>query len=317
MSSYLFAGGGMKNFIILPAAVVDRYMKDANSDQLKILLYLIRNEDKALDTDRISDDTGISPCGIDAAVEYWVKLGVLQKRGGNLSLAMGASDNGKLPRYNAETIALRAETDAKWCALRTTAEQILGKLLNENDINTLFSFYDYLGLPDSVIAVMLEYCVSEDKTNMKYIEKTAMSWSEEQIYTLEEAQHKVEVLQRAKQMESKIKSALGIQDRNLTTKEKNFIDVWTNTYGYGLSEIVYAYEQSADNTGKLSFPYMNKVLESAHAKGYKTAQEMADAPKPERKPAADKKLKNNSKVSIEKEDLFVPFFEIFEENKED
>ncbi len=314
MSTYLFAGGGMKNFIVLPSAVVDRYIKKASGEELKLLLYLIRNEDRALDADRISEDTGIPQSEIDGAVNFWIKNGVIMRRGGSLVLAAGTSDNGRLPSYNSETIAMRAESDKKWCALRTAAEQILGKLLNENDINTLFSIYDYLGMPDSVIVVLLEYCAGEGKTNMKYIEKTAISWSDEQIYTLEAAQKKADTLIKAKQLEGKIKSALGLGERNLTTKEKGFIEVWTNKFGYGLSEIVYAYEQSADNTGKISFPYMNRVLESAYKKGLKSADEMNNAPKP--KAADNKKLKNNSTVSIDKDDLFVPFWEIMDGEEE-
>lgn len=315
MSAYLFSSDGMKNFIVIPASVVDRYMKDATGDQIKILLFLIRNEDKKLDTDYICEATGISPAGIEDAVGYWVKNGILQKRGFTLSLASPVSD-GSLPKYSTETVALRCENDAKWQALRFNAEKILGKLLNENDINTLFSIYDYLGLPDTVIGVLLEYCAEEGKTGMKYIEKTAVSWWNEQIVTLSAADKKVEALRRAKQTESKIKSALGIFDRNLTTKEKAFIETWTTTYGYGINEIVYAYEQSADNTGKLSFPYMNKVLETSFKKGLKTAEEMSEAPKPDKKPVSSKKLKNNDTDSMNKDDIFIPFWEVMED-KED
>ena len=299
----------MKNFIVLPSAVIDRFLKDATGDQLKVLLYLIRNEDKQLDEHNITEDTGVCKAGIEDAVEYWIKCGVIKKRGASLSFATPSYDSGHLPKYTGETIALRCRSDKKWEKLKNAAEQILGKLLNENDINTIFSIYDYLGLPDTVIGVLLEYCVSNGTAGMKYIEKTAIAWADEQIYTLNAATRKVEALNKAKQLETKIASALGIMGRSFTTKEKGYIDKWTNTYGYGLNEIVYAYEQSADNTGKLSFPYMNKVLESAYQKGHKTAEQMSSEPKPQPK-ANNKKLKNNSEVSIDEKDLFVPFWEV-------
>lgn len=309
MSSYLFSGGGMKNFIVIPSAVIDRFLKDATGEELKILLYLIRNEDKQLDETTITEETGVCKVGIEDAIEHWIKCGVISKRGASLSFATPSYDSGHLPKYTGETIALRCRNDKKWEKLKNAAEQILGKLLNENDINTIFSIYDYLGLPDTVIGVLLEYCVSNGTASMKYIEKTAIAWADEQIYTLNAATRKVEALNKAKQLETKIASALGIMGRNFTTKEKGYIDKWTNTYGYGLNEIVYAYEQSADNTGKLSFPYMNKVLESAYNKGHKTVEQMQNAPKPQPK-ANNKKLKNNSEVSIDEKDLFVPFWEV-------
>ena len=54
---------------------------------------------------------------------------------------------------------------------------------------------------------------------------------------------------------------------------------------------------------------MNKVLESAYNKGHKTVEQMVNAPKPAPKPN-NKKLKNNSEVSIDEKDLFVPFWEV-------
>ncbi len=91
--------------------------------------------------------------------------------------------------------------------------------------------------------------------------------------------------------------------------------MWTGTYGYGLDEILYAFEQSADNTGKLSFAYMDKVLSASHEKGYRTADQMRSAPRPVRKSApAQKKLKNNSVSSIDDSELFKPFWEIIEKD---
>ena len=315
VSSYLFAGGGLKNFVVLPASVVDRHMRACSGAQLKALLYLLRNEDKPLPAEEICADLALTPAELEDAVQFWVKCGVLQKNANTLSLFVPKGAQDGLPRYAGETVLLRAQNDKDLSTLLAQAEQILNKVLTPADISTLFGMYDWLGLPVSVIAILLDYCHSTGNDSMRYMEKTAINWSDEGVRTAELAAQKVEALERARTLHARVAGALGIGGRNLTKKEREYIDVWTGTYGYGLDEILYAFEQSADNTGKLSFAYMDKVLSASHEKGYRTADQMRSAPRPVRKSApAQKKLKNNSVSSIDDSELFKPFWEIIEKD---
>ena len=57
-------------------------------------------------------------------------------------------------------------------------EGILGKTLTSTDISTVISLYDWAGIPANVILMAVAYCASIDKRNLRYIEKTALSWQE-------------------------------------------------------------------------------------------------------------------------------------------
>ena len=152
----MFAGGGLKNFVVLPASVVDRHMRACSGAQLKALLYLLRNEDKPLPAEEICADLAITPTELEDAVQFWVKCGVLQKNANTLSLFVPKGAQDGLPRYAGETVLLRAQNDKDLSTLLAQAEQILNKVLTPADISTLFGMYDWLGLPVSVIAILLD-----------------------------------------------------------------------------------------------------------------------------------------------------------------
>lgn len=310
MASYVFASGGMKNFVVIPAAVVDRHLSACDGDALKVLLYLLRHEDVSVTDAELCTACHISEQALAKAMEYWIKTGVLRKNGATLYLASSQPTTSAMPVFSGESIAMRATQDRMLAELFTQAERIRNKTLSPSEINTIYNLYDTIGLPASVIALLLEYCQEAGKTGTQYMYVTGAAWCEEGITTAEAANEKIESLRRARALEGRVKSALGI-DRALSTKERNFLSTWTESLGYGVEEIVYAFEQAVDNTGKLSFSYMNKVLQNCYESGCRTVDDMRNQTPPASAPKQKKssrKLKNNTDITIQKEDLFVPFW---------
>ena len=310
MASYLFASGGLKNFVVIPAAVVDRHLNACDGDALKVLLYLIRHEDVSVTDAEICTACSVSEKALAAAMEYWLKTGVLRQNGATLVLASASPSSSSMPVFSGESIALRATQDRMLAELFTQAERIRNKTLSPAEINTLYNLYDTIGLPASVIALLLEYCQEAGKTGTQYMYVTGAAWAEEGIQSAEAANEKIEALRRARALEGRVKAVLGIE-RALSTKERAFLTTWTEALGFGIDEIGYAYEQTVDNTGKLSFAYMNKILQNGYEAGCRTLADLqnqtppAAASKPKK---SGRKLKNNSEITLQKEDLFVPFW---------
>ena len=186
-------------------------MRACSGAQLKALLYLLRNDDKPLPAEEICADLAITPAELEDAVQFWVKCGVLQKNANTLSLFVPKGAQDGLPRYAGETVLLRAQNDKDLSTLLAQAEQILNKVLTPADISTLFGMYDWLGLPVSVIAILLDYCHSTGNDSMRYMEKTAINWSDEGVRTAELAAQKVEALERARTLHARVAGALGLR----------------------------------------------------------------------------------------------------------
>ena len=174
------------------------------------------------------------------------------------------------PAYTAQEIARAAEGDGKLRMILELTQQSLGKLLSFAETQKLFSFYDWLGLPPDVVVMLVEYCSVHGHKNMRYIEKVAVDWAEKGIDSMEKAEEYIQRFEQRDAAETKIRSLMGIGSRALTAREKEYICHWVDELKYGLDMIRLAYERGVNAIGKASFSYINSILESWKAKGYKT-----------------------------------------------
>ena len=86
--------------------------------------------------------------------------------------------------------------------------------------------HDYLGLPTDVILMLLQYTVSIGKSNMRYIEKTAIGWADEEINTHEKAEEKIRRLNERAQAWDVVEQTLGITHRSPTRNETELSTRW-------------------------------------------------------------------------------------------
>ena len=122
---------------------------------------------------------------------YWKGKGYLQEeqRQEPQRPALTASAR---PDYSPRELALYIKND-KVRKLFDSAQKKLGKMLSQQDMSLLFSFYDWLGLPMEVIELLLSYCTASGHTGMRYIEKVAIGWAEEGVNTVEKAAEYIEL----------------------------------------------------------------------------------------------------------------------------
>lgn len=157
--------------------------------------------------------------------------------------------------------------------LMQEAEQILGRLISNGDSATLLMIHDDFGLPADVIIMLLQYVVSVGKSNSRYIEKTAMNWADEEIFTHEKAEEKLRRLAENGEAWHTVEQSVGIPHRSPTSKEQEFASKWVSDWHFTTAMIHEAYERNVDATGKFSPNYMNKILERWHKDGIATLQQ--------------------------------------------
>ena len=108
---------------------------------------------------------------------YWKGKGYLQEEK-KQETERPALVSSVRPDYSPRELALYIKID-KVRKLFDSAQKKLGKMLSQQDMSLLFSFYDWLGLPMEVIELLLSYCTASGHTGMRYIEKVAIGWAEE------------------------------------------------------------------------------------------------------------------------------------------
>lgn len=87
--------------------------------------------------------------------------------------------------YDGELLAKQVEENATFKTLCEFMEKKLEKLLNKNDLNSLFYLFDYVGLSAEYIMALTEYCVQKGKGSMQYILKTALGKADDGVDTYE------------------------------------------------------------------------------------------------------------------------------------
>ena len=196
------------------------------------------------------------------AWKYWREKGVAFQEGTVTLEAQSKTSSPspvaieRKPEYSpAEMAEYMKHQDIK--RLLKSAQKTLGKMLTQQDVSTLFSFYDWLGLPIEVIEVLLSYCVTNGSKGMRYIEKVAIGWSEEGINTVEKAGEYIEMRKVGYRA---IMQSFGQAGRMPVEAEEGFMKKWLKEYGFSLDVIKEACARTVLQTGKVSFPYADSVL---------------------------------------------------------
>ena len=269
--------GKMGTAFPVPTALVDEHLRLCSAVQLKLLLLLLRTG-AAMTDEEIAQQLRQNPADIRDAAIYWENCGLLTVQDGAPSPALPPAQT--TPPAEATLPAITREIaadDSRRTVIITDSQRFTRAECNElaardrRLMDLLQKAQDYGLAPEYIITVM-GYCKSIGKLSMRYVEKTAASWLENGIDTTAKAEKQIEYLSRRHSHEGLVRSAFGIGDRGLTTRERAFIQL-----GYGIDVIRLAFERAVENTGKLSFAYINKVLQNWHAEGVKTAADAANA----------------------------------------
>ncbi len=275
----------------VPCIVADNFLKLATGEQIKVLIYILRNSGRELTSEEIAMNTGITPQQAEDAVLFWQQANVLTP-----DTSISVPRNVMLQPENIvqspETVQKEAPAPRRRDSLKPSeiseimndspniaelfkaAEATLGSI-NYTMQNSLIWMTNYLGLKAEVIMTLLVYCEKIDKTNAAYIEKIAMSWAEKDINTLEAAQEETERLSSSHDYISNIMKMFEMK-RKPTAKQLEVIQQWRSA-NYSSELIHYAYEKTIEQIDKLSFEYINKILMSWSSSGYKTVDDVKRA----------------------------------------
>ncbi len=176
------------------------------------------------------------------------------------------------PQFPREEAVSIVESDETLHGLLQELQSMMGKLFTSADLDVLIALYSFYALTPHYIITVVNYCISIGRASMGYAEKVASSWIAEGIDD-EGIDRHVDRLGSRRSNEGRVRTAFGIHDRNLTSRERDYIAAWFDQYQFDLPLIEYAYEVTVERTGKLAFGYLNKILASWHQNGIRTLEE--------------------------------------------
>lgn len=283
-----------KNIFAVPAGVVDDNIRLASVLQLKVMLYMLRHADKDPSCEEIASALGYDKTDVEDAMIFWSERSLLLKDNEepkpvlhiesfaeiNLEAAPTQEKETRkvsdipISRPSYEQIAVRLQECKEFADLFAEAQQTLGKTIGYDGQSVLIMMHDSYGLPFEVILMAVEYAVSQKKTGFSSIAKIGKTWHELSIDTLEGAMEYIDEHNIVNETWNKLRSLTDITNRVPTEKQRKLLTCWIKEYGYDADMIYYAYEETINATGKMSLPYMDKIIRNWHEKGVKTPMDI-------------------------------------------
>ncbi len=296
MANITLEGSGFLSSTCVPNIFIDKYMTRANGEYIKIYLYLLRCMNQAEQVFSVSSLADIfehTEKDILRALIYWEKVHLLHleyntegevcaisltlpqedipalalpaaehpamQDSEDISAASKALPSGK-DTYTLEQIDNFQDNDAVQ-ELLFIAENYLGRTLNPTDIRTILYWYDGLHFSTDLIEYLIETCISNGHTSLRYMEKIALSWAEEGISSVAQARAEHSLHHQNVYTVMKV---FGIHGRNLIPSEIQTIQKWTDQYAFSMDIIKEACRRTIQSTGKASFEYADTILTNWH-----------------------------------------------------
>lgn len=285
----------------LPNAFIDDYLPGANPAYTVLYIYCFRRclqSTENLSTAQVAEALNMLESDVINGWKYWEKTGLVSlsyegesldvqflqvvskqkeaeqpETATRLSLIRPAVLESR-PQYTVQELELYKTNSEEINRLFEGAEKILGKLLNYNDLSTLFGLYDWLRLPVEVIEELLFYCAENDHRSLRYIEKAALDWAENGISTLDAAREYVKTFNKDFR---EIMKAVGQSRRDPTKRETAYMKKWIAEYQMPLEVILEACDKTVMQLGGPKFSYTDKILTDWKEKGVKSLQDVQDA----------------------------------------
>lgn len=263
------------NMFAVPASVADKHLKLAGEAQLKTLLFILRKGTENLDIDEAKRMTGLTERDIEDSIIYWINCGIFIKKGTD---AVKPEKNErvivKTTKPDRNEVAKRGMEDSNIAFMLQQAQIKFGRMLKQNEASTLVWLYDNEGMSVSVILMIIEYAISEDRLTAGFIEQTAVKWLNDGVNDVKSADSEIVKLRAESQAWKTVCSVMGIERRKPSEKEITAVMRWINEWKFSREMLKAAYDECIDHTQKYSWQYINTILTAWNKNGYKTIDEV-------------------------------------------
>lgn len=276
---------------------IKSYMLEANGSYVKVYLYLsmcLQSGSDNFSISSLADQMDNTEKDILRALKYWEKRGIVAlKRGEDGKEIIGIefltpgqaetpsntqeitmtslSAKEPAPQQMPEqppTKSTSMDTDFTWiCQI---VEKFLERPISSAEVNFLTYLYETAHFSKDLILHLYEYCCNLGKTNVKYVEKVALSWAEKGIKTPEEA---VAYSTQYSSSHTAVSKALGL-GRTLAGIECSFVDRWQNEWQMDLAVILEACNRTMLAIQKADFKYTDAILSKWHTHHVRTLSDV-------------------------------------------
>lgn len=285
---YSLSAGEWNSVFAVPSSVVDKYIRLAGGNSLKLLLFLLRHGGEEFTEEALNSELGFRERGeLEDAALFWIQRGIIRyDNGGGLTAAHESNVNETktavvfpaLPKpkpvvkpvnVSSGEVADRISKDKELEMLFKEAELLYAHPLRQRENQLVISLVDHYGLTVGVALMLLKYCFKSGKTSPSYIQTVAADWAAEEIDTIELANARILSLEKQNGVEERLREAMEMTTK-LSVKMRRYIKTWTEDWGFDENMVMLAYEKTIDQISEWKPEYANKILESWKNEGIRS-----------------------------------------------
>jgi len=215
-------------------------MPAAGGEFVKVYLYVCAYPDAT--SEQIADALNMTEKDVKRAVIYWENTGA----------KFSQNDD---QHKSADLTSL--EGDDEFRALLFGLQQYLSRTFSYEDTQIIGYMYDNMKMAPELIEYLFELCIGKGKKSLRYMEKVAQGWYEKGIDTVEKAREDNQIFMKEI---NEVKASLGIKDRELATRELNYIGKWFRDMKLSQELVNEACARAVIKTAKPSFAYADGIL---------------------------------------------------------
>lgn len=256
----------------MPKIVSEKYLKIATAAQLKVLIYALSHLAEDPSDEQIATTLSMQSSDVADALKFWEDTGILISKTAPITLSKENIKPQKIIKKeivkpSRADIIKRGQECPEIALLLREAESKFNKPLTYGEISTFVWLFDEQGMDISLILTLIEYAISENKLNIGFIERTAITWLNNGIETITDADRFITDMAQKRTAWKIVEAAFGIEPRLASAKELEYSKLWVKEWGYGREILRAAYERCVDAKSKFIMSYTAKILEGWHKSG--------------------------------------------------
>ncbi len=264
----------MNKYILLSQPTASGSFTEASQEELRVLVAIMEAREP-LSAEQITETARVSTARAKGAIAFWEAEGVIAKaehqsiidefperlRAGEITeepaVSVAQSIRDENLRGLFEEFAIISEKPA----------------LTQNEIKILAALVTQYALTEEYLLELSAHLKSKSKLTAALLRDRATELISRGIDNTEALSVYIKDMERRSASEQEFRRLLGLYNRTLSEKEQQLFTKWGDEFGYSTTIVGEAYSITVLNTGKLSLPYMDKVLSAWHEAGCKTLEE--------------------------------------------
>jgi DnaD/phage-associated family protein len=260
---------------------IEKYMPQARGEFVKTYLLMLKHNisgELGVSSSILASSLNLLESDIMNALNYWNDQGVIKltqiDKMGNFNVEFIELFEESV-KTNNQIDLLEALDSSNTKDMLKDIEMLLARPLSPNEMSTYLNWQKEFGFSSELILILMEYCISKGKSDSRYIEKVALSWHDQKITTVEQAQNLIKKTEDKWLNIRKILNYLGITNTDIMKPQQDLIEKWILIYKFSNEVVFKACDICFERLNRADFKYIDGILTNWNKNNIKTIEDIA------------------------------------------